>query len=365
MVEYGSSFAALRRAGTRRAILDAIFRMNEQHLARDAVNLYEAIEDAGLAAAAVNITCYRGGRLTCRGCRAARRHGPQRFFYFNLFESDETGAPFRVGGRHLGSNDLRRRRRPLARHPRRVRPARLLPAGLRLRLARGRARRRARRARALRRSRARARRRCRRDRRAARALRRDPVLGPRSDARHAAGLAPASVRGVDDVVSHRLEPGRDGVRPARRARAQLAERSDGERSRPSSSSRTATSSRGGTGAEGSGTLDDYPDGRARLAPLCATRTPATCSSRGARLRVHRPRRAAPCGRRRHGSLDAGDSEVPMLRSGSAAAGAHHRRRAAAPRPPRRRASPLRACALQCRLTAFRAAGDGRAPAPRP
>ena len=30
IVEYGSSFAALRAAGTRRAILDAIFNMNEQ-----------------------------------------------------------------------------------------------------------------------------------------------------------------------------------------------------------------------------------------------------------------------------------------------------------------------------------------------
>src|SRR5213593_419804 len=31
IVEYGSSFGAVRAAGTRRAILDAIFNMNEQH----------------------------------------------------------------------------------------------------------------------------------------------------------------------------------------------------------------------------------------------------------------------------------------------------------------------------------------------
>jgi predicted AlkP superfamily pyrophosphatase or phosphodiesterase len=107
VVEYGSSFAALRRAGTRRAILDAIFRMNEQHLSRDAVTLYEAVEDAGLVAAAVNIICYRGRTPHLPRLPGLTRpaHGPQRFFYFNLFESDVTGAPFRVGGRHVGAND--------------------------------------------------------------------------------------------------------------------------------------------------------------------------------------------------------------------------------------------------------------------
>ena len=34
--------------------------MNRRHLARDAVTVYEALEDAGLTAAAINITCYRG-----------------------------------------------------------------------------------------------------------------------------------------------------------------------------------------------------------------------------------------------------------------------------------------------------------------
>src|ERR671936_789609 len=47
IVDYGSSFAALRAAGTRRSILDAIFNMNEQHLAPDAVTIYEALEDEG------------------------------------------------------------------------------------------------------------------------------------------------------------------------------------------------------------------------------------------------------------------------------------------------------------------------------
>ena len=60
IVEYGSSFAALRAAGMAQSITDTIFNMNQQHLGTDAVTVYEALEDAGLVTAAVNITCYRG-----------------------------------------------------------------------------------------------------------------------------------------------------------------------------------------------------------------------------------------------------------------------------------------------------------------
>src|SRR5438270_4039399 len=47
LVEYGSSFAALRAAGMARSILDTIIHMNRDHLCRDAVTLFEAVEDAG------------------------------------------------------------------------------------------------------------------------------------------------------------------------------------------------------------------------------------------------------------------------------------------------------------------------------
>jgi hypothetical protein len=107
IVEYGSSFAALRAAGTRRSILDAIFNMNEQHLAADAVTIYEALEDEGYVAAAVNITCYRGRTRhdpTLPGL-VRPAYGPRRFFFFNLFESDVTGAPMAVKGRAAGSVD--------------------------------------------------------------------------------------------------------------------------------------------------------------------------------------------------------------------------------------------------------------------
>jgi predicted AlkP superfamily pyrophosphatase or phosphodiesterase len=107
VVEYGSSFAALRAAGTRRSIRDAIFGMNQEHLGPETVTVYEALEDAGLIAAAVNITCYRGRTRhepTVPGLTRAA-YGPKRFFYYNLFESDVTGAPMAIKSRSVGSID--------------------------------------------------------------------------------------------------------------------------------------------------------------------------------------------------------------------------------------------------------------------
>jgi hypothetical protein len=107
LVEYGSSFAAVRAAGMRRSILDTIINMNRLHLARDAVTVYEALEDAGLTTAAINITCYRGRtrhQPTLPGVTIPA-YGPKRFFFYNLFESDPTGAPLAVFGRAQGSID--------------------------------------------------------------------------------------------------------------------------------------------------------------------------------------------------------------------------------------------------------------------
>jgi predicted AlkP superfamily pyrophosphatase or phosphodiesterase len=107
LVEYGSSFAALRAAGMARSILDAIINMNRLHLSRDAVTVYEALEDAGFTTAAINITCYRGRTRhlpTLRGVTIPA-YGPKRFFFYNLFESDPTGAPLAVFGRAQGSID--------------------------------------------------------------------------------------------------------------------------------------------------------------------------------------------------------------------------------------------------------------------
>ena len=107
IVEYGSSFAALRAAGLSQSLLDPIFNMNARHLAAGAVTIYEALEDAGLVAAAVNITCYRGRHRYLPAVPGTGRaaYGPRRFFFYGLFESDRTGAPFAVRSRRGGSVD--------------------------------------------------------------------------------------------------------------------------------------------------------------------------------------------------------------------------------------------------------------------
>jgi predicted AlkP superfamily pyrophosphatase or phosphodiesterase len=107
LVEYGSSFGAMRAVGARRSVKDAIVEMNAEHLAREAVTVYEALEDDGLVAAAVNVPCYRGRTRHVPTVPGVVRpvNGPRRFFYYSLFESDVTGAPLAVGGRARGSID--------------------------------------------------------------------------------------------------------------------------------------------------------------------------------------------------------------------------------------------------------------------
>jgi hypothetical protein len=55
----------------------------------------------------VNITCYRGRTRHLPTLPGLTRpaYGPKRFFFYNLFESDVTGAPMAVKGRALGSID--------------------------------------------------------------------------------------------------------------------------------------------------------------------------------------------------------------------------------------------------------------------
>jgi predicted AlkP superfamily pyrophosphatase or phosphodiesterase len=112
VVEYGSSFAAVRAAGTRRSIRDSIFAMTHEHLAPDAVTVFEALADEGLDDAAINFTCYRGRTRHALKLPVPGRNrwyegalGPRRFFFFNLYESDETGAGLAVRSRPEGSVD--------------------------------------------------------------------------------------------------------------------------------------------------------------------------------------------------------------------------------------------------------------------
>ena len=106
LVEYGSSFGALRAAGLTRSLRDTIVDMNRRHLGRKAVTLFEAVEDAGLVPAAVNFTCYRGRtRHAAILPGVPSVLGPRRFFFYNLFESDPTGAPLAVRKRASGTVD--------------------------------------------------------------------------------------------------------------------------------------------------------------------------------------------------------------------------------------------------------------------
>ena len=157
LVEYGSSFAALRASGLVQGLRDTVVNLNERHLSRSAETVYEALEGAGLTTAAINITTYRGRHRHLSPIPGFPPvHGPKRFFFYSVYESDRTGRADRLAqpGARLDRR-LRGHDRPLARHARRLRPARLLPARLRLRLTRARPGRRPRGARAGRRGRSR------------------------------------------------------------------------------------------------------------------------------------------------------------------------------------------------------------------
>ncbi|MGH3001963.1 MAG: alkaline phosphatase family protein [Gaiellaceae bacterium] len=106
IVEYGSSFGAVRAAGLARSLRDTVIDLNARHLSRDAETVYEQLDAAGLTAAAINITCYRGPHRhlpIIPGVPAV--NGPKRFFFYSLYESDRTGAPIAIRNRALGSID--------------------------------------------------------------------------------------------------------------------------------------------------------------------------------------------------------------------------------------------------------------------
>jgi hypothetical protein len=113
VVEYGSSLGAVLAAGLGGAMRDAVLNMSAEHLSPAATTVFEAVEDAGLVAGAISFTCYRGrARHSIRLPDLARRNrwyeavnAPSRFFFFNLYESDETGAPLAIRSRVAGSVD--------------------------------------------------------------------------------------------------------------------------------------------------------------------------------------------------------------------------------------------------------------------
>jgi hypothetical protein len=106
LVEYGSSFGAVRAAGIGRTLRDTLVNMNAEHLGRSALTVFESLADAGLVTATVNFTAYRGRTLHRSPVPLIGSVlGPQRFFFYNVFESDETGAPLSWRNRAGGSID--------------------------------------------------------------------------------------------------------------------------------------------------------------------------------------------------------------------------------------------------------------------
>jgi predicted AlkP superfamily pyrophosphatase or phosphodiesterase len=106
IVEYGSSFRAMRAAGIAQGLRDTVINLNEKHLSKRAETIFEALEDTGLTTAAINITTYRGRHRhlpIIPGVPAV--NGPKRFFFYSLYESDRTGAPIAVLSRAQGSID--------------------------------------------------------------------------------------------------------------------------------------------------------------------------------------------------------------------------------------------------------------------
>jgi hypothetical protein len=69
--------------------------------------VFEALEAVGRVTAAVNMVCYRGPVRHAPVVPWLTRpaYGPTRFFFFNLFESDVTGSPLAVRTRAGGSVD--------------------------------------------------------------------------------------------------------------------------------------------------------------------------------------------------------------------------------------------------------------------
>ena len=115
-VEYGSSFMATMAEGTKQMIDDVLVNLNLLHMSPKVKTVFEELEDRGLVTAAVNTYICRGRvrhpitRDAAR--RIARRvgivdavYGPRRYFFGELFWSDDTGAPRNFGGsvdRHGG-----------------------------------------------------------------------------------------------------------------------------------------------------------------------------------------------------------------------------------------------------------------------
>jgi len=108
-VEYGSSFRASLRFGLARQLTDTIYKMNGEHLASDALTVFEQLDDAALRTAGTTYLIYRGRHrhlpardslLTRIAALSVVRHpvlGPLELFYADVFASRATGCSGTLG----------------------------------------------------------------------------------------------------------------------------------------------------------------------------------------------------------------------------------------------------------------------------
>jgi Type I phosphodiesterase / nucleotide pyrophosphatase len=100
-VEYGSSFAASRRFGLTRSLVDTVYNMNGHHLSPDVRTVFEQLDDADVRTAGTTYLMYRGRHrheiardgLLSRAAGALFRHpvmGPRELFYADIFASQRT-----------------------------------------------------------------------------------------------------------------------------------------------------------------------------------------------------------------------------------------------------------------------------------
>ena len=108
-IEYGSSFSASRQFGMLRSLTDTVFRMNAEHLAPDALTVFESLDDADVRTAGTTYLIYRGrhehrvtqdSALSRIVASTVFRHtvkGPRELFYSDLYASRNTGCRGQLG----------------------------------------------------------------------------------------------------------------------------------------------------------------------------------------------------------------------------------------------------------------------------
>jgi len=108
-VEYGSSFSASRQFGVVRSLTDTVYRMNSEHLAPDALTVFESLDDADVRTAGTTYLIYRGrhehevaqesalARLITSTLFRRTIKGPLELFYSDLYASRRTGCRGQMG----------------------------------------------------------------------------------------------------------------------------------------------------------------------------------------------------------------------------------------------------------------------------